>query len=139
MSVSRAAPIRIAGLAALLLVLATACAGPQESSRTVQLETLNLSGVTGTAVLTDLGDGTTHVTVEVEPGEYPDMPAHIHPGTCADLVPQPTYPLANVVDGSSETDIDASLEDLFAGDFALNLHASSNDWETYTACAELTE
>jgi len=138
-SVRRAVPFRFTVLAALVLVFATACAGPQESTRTVQLETLNLSEVTGTAVLTDLGDGTTRVTVEVEPGEYPDMPAHIHPGTCAELVPQPTYPLANVVDGSSETEIDASLEDLFAGDFALNLHASSNDWGTYTACADLIE
>jgi hypothetical protein len=124
---------------AILLFVAAACSGAQQSTRTVELETLNDSGVTGTALLTDLGDGTTRVAVEVEPGEYPDMPAHIHPGTCTDLVPQPTYPLANVVDGSSETEIEASLEDLFTGEFALNLHASSNDWETYTACAELTE
>lgn len=138
MRVRPSASARIVGTAVFLLV-ASACSGTQQPTRTVELETLNLSGVTGTAVLTDLGDGTTRVTVEVDPGEYPDMPAHIHPGTCLDLVPQPTYPLENVVDGSSETEIDASLEDLFAGEFALNLHASSNDWETYTACAELAE
>lgn len=132
-------PIRITALAVLLLVLVTACTGQQEESRTVELETMSESGVSGTAVLTDLGNGMTRVVVEVDPADYPDMPAHIHPGTCVNLVPQPTYPLENVVDGSSETDIEASLEDLFAGEFALNLHASSNEWETYTACAELTE
>ena len=66
------------------------------------------------------------------------MPAHIHPGTCTDLVPQPTYPLANVVDGASETEIVATLDGV-RGWLALNLHASSDDWGTYTACAELAE
>jgi hypothetical protein len=125
---------------AILLAAAvglSACGPAPEAGRTVELETLNDSGVTGSAVLTDLGNGTTLVSVEVDPATYPDMPAHIHPGTCVDLVPQPRYPLANVVDGVSETPIEASLEELFAGDLALNLHASPNDFETYTACADL--
>ena len=33
-----------------------------------------------------------------------DMPAHVHPGTCADLTPQPKFPLENVRDGRSTTD-----------------------------------
>jgi len=119
----------------LALALA-ACAG-QQPSRTVELATLNDSGVTGSAVLTDLGDGTTRVEVDVDPAGHPDMPAHIHPGTCVDLVPQPRYPLQNVVDGVSETVVPASLEDLFAGELALNVHASSDDYGTYTACADL--
>jgi hypothetical protein len=112
-----------------------ACAASQ--SRTVELETLNDSGVTGSAVLTDLGGGTTRVEVDVDPAGHPDMPAHIHPGTCENLVPQPTYPLQNVVDGQSETVVEASLDELFAGDLALNLHNSSQDFATYTACAAL--
>jgi hypothetical protein len=88
-------------------------------------------------VLTDLGNGMTMVSVDVDPAGHPRMPAHIHPGTCADLVPQPIYPLEDVTDGASETEIEASLDELFAGGFALNLHASPNDFETYTACAEL--
>jgi hypothetical protein len=123
----------------VLLVAATACSSPSASSRTLELQTLNDSGVSGTAVLSEAGEGLTRVVVEVEPGEYADMPAHIHPGTCANLTPQPTWPLANVVDGSSETEIQATLDELFAGEFALNLHASSDDWETYTACADLVE
>ena len=112
-----------------------ACAASQ--SRTVELETLNDSGVTGSAVLTDLGDETTRVEVDVDPAGHPDMPAHIHPGTCENLVSQPTYPLQNVIDGHSETVVEASLDELFAGDLALNLHNSSQDFATYTACADL--
>lgn len=120
-----------------LLTLGLAACGGQAESRTLQLATLNDSGVTGTAVLTDNGDGTTRVEVEVESDGYTDMPAHIHPGTCANLTPQPRYPLQNVVDGTSTTDIEVPLDDLFAGGLALNLHASPDDFETYTACAEL--
>ena len=115
----------------------SACAGQQAASRTVELATLNDSGVTGSAVLTDLGDGTTRVVVDVDPAGHPDMPAHIHPGTCTALVPLFRHPLQNVVDGASETVVPATLEDLFAGELALNLHFSSDDFGTYTACAEL--
>jgi hypothetical protein len=119
-----------------LAVTLAACAG-QQPSRTVELATLNDSGVTGSAVLTDVGDGTTRVEVDVDPAGHPDMPAHIHPGTCANLVPQPTYPLQNVVDGVSETVVRAELDELFAGELALNVHASTDDYGTYTACADL--
>jgi hypothetical protein len=119
------------------LALALAgCAG-QQPSRTVELATLNDSGVTGSAVLTDLGDGTTRVEVDVDPAGHPDMPAHIHPGTCVNLVPQPRYPLQNVIEGVSTTVVEVTLEELFAGELALNLHFSSDDFGTYTACADL--
>jgi hypothetical protein len=133
------APVRRIGFAAVLTLALAACAGSQSTSRTVQFQTLNDSGVTGSATLTDIGDGQTRVVVEVEPAGHPDMPAHVHPGTCADLVPQPVHPLQNVVDGQSETDVPATLEDLFAGGLALNIHASNEDMGTYTACAELIE
>ncbi|MEX0630497.1 MAG: hypothetical protein WEE67_00820 [Chloroflexota bacterium] len=119
-----------------LALTLSACAG-QQPSRTVELATLNDSGVTGSAVLTDLGDGTTRVEVDVDPAGHPDMPAHIHPGTCSNLVPQPLYPLQNVVDGTSDTEVPAHLDDLFAGDLALNIHFSPQDFATYTACADL--
>jgi hypothetical protein len=139
-AVSARIPSPRRALPLLLLTMAVAaCSGAQAESRTLELETLNESGVTGTAVLTDLGEGRTQVEVEVAAAGHPDMPAHIHPGTCANLTPQPRYPLQNVVDGASTTEIDASFEELFAGGLALNLHASPDEYETYTACAELTE
>lgn len=132
--------IASAGMAALLIVLA-ACtsppAGSSDKSRTLQLVTLNNSGVTGTAVLTDLGDGSTRVVVDVDPAGHPDMPAHIHAGTCIALVPQPRDWLTNVVDGASETILPFSLAELLAGELALNLHVSAADMGTYAACADL--
>ena len=120
-----------------LIVALAACTAQQTADRTVELATLNDSGVTGSAVLTDLGDGTTRVEVDVDPAGHPDMPAHIHPGTCENLVPQPQYPLQNVLDGQSETVVAVTLDELFAGELALNVHTSSEDYATYTACADL--
>ncbi len=121
------------GLAVVLLV--TACSARQ--ARTFQLAELNDSGVSGTAVLTDLGDGSTRVVVDVDPAGHPEMPAHVHHGTCAELVPQPLHWLVNVVDGKSDTVLPLSLEELLAGELAINVHASFVDLDTYTACVDL--
>jgi hypothetical protein len=125
-----------AAFAAIMLFTLGACAA-QGQVRTITLDTLNDSGVTGTVTLTDVGQGMTEVAVRVEPAGNPDMPAHIHPGTCVDLVPQPRYPLRNVISGASTTVVPASLADLVGGDLAVNLHKSNDDMRTYTACANL--
>jgi hypothetical protein len=122
----------------LLAGILAACAAQESSAPTrLSLETLNGSGVTGSVTLTAIEEARTMVVVEVDPAGHPDMPAHIHPGTCAELVPQPRYPLANVVDGRSTTEVNASLDELLAGDVALNLHASNQEMQLYTACVEL--
>lgn len=135
-SSSRSPVVTALGAMAVALLLLAGCAS-QASSRTFQLEELNDSGVTGTAVLTDLGDGSTRVVVDVDPAGHPAMPAHVHHGTCANLVPQPLHWLDVVVDGASDTVLPISLADLLAGDLALNLHVSAADMGTYTACVDL--
>jgi hypothetical protein len=122
----------IAG-AALLVALRPSASVPP---RTIALETLNASGVTGDVTFTDLG-GRTRVEVTVEPAGNRDMPAHIHPGTCADLTPQPKFPLENVRNGRSTTDVPAPLGELFAGNLAVNIHKSNDDLKTYTACVDI--
>ena len=119
----------------LLAALALGCAatGPQV---TIPLETLNNSGVTGSVTLISLGDRT-QVDVDVDPAGHPDMPSHIHPGDCDNLVPQPKYPLRNVVDGKASTIVAVPLNELLGGDLAINLHNSNEDMRTYTACAKL--
>ena len=128
-------------LAAALVVAVAAVVGGCQSaplpSTVVQLKTLNESGVTGTVTLTDLGGGQTRVDVAVVPGGNLDMPAHIHPGTCDNLIPQPTHPLQNVVNGTSSTTVRATVGELTGGGLAVNLHRSNDDLGTYTACAEL--
>ena len=120
---------------ACALIAGCAAAGPQV---TIELETLNNSGVTGTVTLISLGDRT-QVDVDVDPAGHPDMPSHIHPGNCENLVPQPKYPLRNVVDGKASTIVAVSLSELLGGDLAINLHNSNEDMRTYTACAVLVQ
>lgn len=123
--------------AAIVLMLAACSGSPSPSPTRLELRTLTDSGVTGSVTLAAVGAERTVVTVQVDPAGHPDMPAHIHPGTCDELVPQPRYPLANVVNGRSTTEVPASLDELLAGDVALNLHASNQEMQIYTACVEL--
>ena len=130
-----------AGLAfAVVTILATVIGACQAASvgppRTIALETLNDSGVTGTVAFSDVS-GRTRVDVTVDPAGNPDMPAHIHPGTCAELVPQPKFPLENVRNGTSTTVVPASIAELFAGNLAVNIHKSNDDLKTYTACVDI--
>ena len=126
-----------ASLMFAILVLAGGCQSAPRPATVVQLKTLSGSGVTGTVTLSDLGDGRTTVVVAVQPAGNLDMPAHIHPGTCDNLIPQPTHPLQNVVNGASTTTVRATLDELTGGGLAVNLHRSNDDLGTYTACAEL--
>lgn len=124
-------------LTVLVGVLGLGACQSEGESTTIALRQLNDSGVSGTVTLTDVGSARTRVVISVDPAGRPDMPAHIHPGTCDDLVPQPRYALANVVDGASTTEVSAALSELLAGDVAVNIHQSNAEMDIYTACAEL--
>ena len=125
--------------AAVLVAMSAAGCGQaaQAAAHTIPLQTLNNSGVTGTVVLTAVDDRRTRVEVRVDPAGHADMPSHIHPGTCVNLVPQPKYPLQNVKDGHSVTVVNAPLAALLSDGLAVNIHRSNEDLKTYTACAEL--
>jgi hypothetical protein len=122
----------------VVCALIVGCAASSAPSVTIELETLNDSGVTGTVTLIPQGDRT-QVDVDVDPAGHPDMPSHIHPGDCEHLVPQPKYPLRNVVNGKASTVVAVSLSELLGGDLAINLHNSNEDMGTYTACANLVQ
>ena len=87
-------------------------------------------------------------------------PAHVHVGTCAELDPNPAYPVDNVgprltddeelpdpedVKGSltanpveySQTEIEVNLEDLLAEAHALNVHESDQNVANYIACGDI--
>ena len=91
--------------------------------------------------------------------EEPALPAHIHPGTCETLDPNPIAPLSdvgteflsdgtatageavgsgsvNAVEGSTST-VELSLDDILAADHAINVHASAEDVDTYIACGNV--
>lgn len=117
--------------------LLAGCASAAVRSEQLQLRMLNDSGVIGSVTMTAIDEQRTRVEIAVNPAGHASMPAHIHPGTCDELVPQPKYPLENVVDGASVTEVPAPLDELLRGGVALNIHRSNEEMQVYTACVEL--
>lgn len=96
-------------------------------------------------------------TPEVDSAPHP---AHIHEGTCEELG-DVVYPLNDVtgeilsgtpeatpvslddaesgsVIGDSETEVDASLDDLTSGEHAVNVHKSAEEIDVFIACADVS-
>ncbi len=108
-----------------------------QQSVTIPLQAQSGSGQSGTATLTEQGNQTRVVISLSNAPAGVLQPAHIHQGTCANLNPQPRYPLQSVVDGRSETVVDVPLSTLLAGQFAINVHKSQQEISTYVACGEI--
>lgn len=133
-----AAPVTAQDATATPPASPTATVTPEPDAPRLELEfqELNDSGVSGTATLYEAGDRTI-VELDLEDtGE--NHPAHIHAGSCDDLQPEPAYPLENVgSDGQSTSIVDASLDELIDGDFAVDLHLSPNELGTLIVCADI--
>lgn len=127
-------------LLALGLVLAPGCGGDDEpaAGETVQVELTeqNGSGQSGTATLEPAGDGMTRVVLELSNAPDNPQPVHIHSGTCEELG-DVVYPLTNLQEGMSDTTVEASLDELQSGDFAVNAHESEENIQTYVACGDI--
>lgn len=107
------------------------------ASSTVTMAAQNDSGQNGTVMLEDMGGGMTKVTVNISNGSDTPQPAHIHEGTCANLNPKPKWPLSNVVNGKSETMVDAPLAEIANGEYAVNVHKSAAEASVYTSCGNI--
>ncbi|MDQ3381996.1 MAG: hypothetical protein M3546_17095 [Actinomycetota bacterium] len=132
-------------LALMLAVFALAGCGSDDDDEaasddvTVELSEVDGSGQTGTATLTSDGEMTL-VSIQIDGDPVSDsQPAHIHEGNCGDeLNPEPLYGLPNVAGGSSEASVEASVDTLTGDDdYAINLHMSDDDLETYTSCGNI--
>lgn len=128
----------LAAFALVVVMLAGAAIASAADPVTVVLNAQNDSGESGTATLTDLGNGKVRVEVKVTgaPAGVP-QPLHIHEGTCANLNPKPTYPLTSAVDGVSVSQIDANFADLQNGNFAINGHKSAEEAKVYVFCGDI--
>lgn len=107
----------------------------------VDLEALNDFDFNGTAVITE-ENGAITVEIAVEGVDVVGgHPVHIHLGTCNELDPNPTYPLADIdAEGFSTTPVEGvTLDDLLSGedDYAINAHVSATDIPTYTTCGNI--
>ena len=125
-------------LAICFVIALAACSGTAaEGSRVLELQTLNGSGVTGSVTLSPAGEARTLVELTLVPNDHPDMPAHVHPGTCANLVPQPMFPLELFVNGVSRTEIPISMAELEGETVAVNIHHSNDQMQISVACVDL--
>src|SRR6266496_2540893 len=89
----------------------------------------------GTATLTDLGGGTTRVVISVTSPDA-NMPAHLHADVCPGVAAI-VFPLTNVTNGQSTTEVNASLADIMARAKAINLHKSPDQIQVYVSCGNL--
>jgi hypothetical protein len=116
------------GLAATLLVAAFLVAGAGDSVSAKEGDTVTVTmgagrdaSQTGTATLTDQGSQT-QVVLNIQPGAAGvEQPVHIHSGNCPG-VGAVAFPLTNVVNGTSTTVVDATLDSLRTGGYSINVH-----------------
>lgn len=107
-------------------------------SFTATLAAQNESGISGTATVTDM-DGKAKVVVNLTgaPAEG-EHPAHLHMGSCSTLG-EPKFALTPIVNGTSETVLEVSVDEIEAGlPLALNVHKSATEEGVYVACGDLT-
>lgn len=104
----------------------------------VTLSEQNASGIAGSATLVQTRPGVTTVSVTLTGAGDGPQPMHIHPGTCDTLDPAPRYPLENVQNGRSTTEVEAGLNTLLEGEFAINVHKSADEAQIYVACGNIT-
>ncbi len=107
----------------------------------IKLNEQNNSGQSGQAVITQVGSSTVKVIVNLtgKPSGVP-QPAHIHLGSC----PNPgavKYPLTNVGNGASQTEIQGLTLQQLLGErpLAINVHKSTTEASVYVACGDITD
>ncbi len=141
----------ILSLAAALLVTAFLVGQNADTASAQETVTVTLGAATGpdgggsqtgTATLTANGSQTDVViNIDASPdGADVEQPGHIHSGTCDSLpgsLGAVEYPLTNVVNGASTTTVDATLESLQTGDFAVNIHKSGDELGVYVSCGNI--
>ncbi len=125
-------------LAAFALATIPAAAADMTTPQVFALVAENGSGETGTVVLTPMGAQTKVDIALVGAPAGVAQPAHVHVGPCASLNPKPSYGLASVTNGVSETVISVSMATLLATPFAVNVHKSPTEAGIYVSCANLS-
>jgi hypothetical protein len=113
---------------------------PQEEATelTLQMEARNNSAQDGTATLTATADGKTRVVVELANSPAGPQPSHINAGTCDDLG-DIAHILGGMRNGRVEVTVDVSLDSLLAGEFAVSVAKSPQEFGVTVSCAEIGE
>jgi hypothetical protein len=109
----------------------------QGAGLSLNVASLNNSGITGTAVLRAIEVDKTEVEIFVNGAGAGPQPAHVHEGACADLNPVPKIPLSDLANGVSATQLDESLQPLMSAPHAIFLHKSLQELPVFVACADI--
>ncbi|MBI4201442.1 MAG: hypothetical protein HY531_04015, partial [Chloroflexi bacterium] len=118
----------------------TACAdipakptvAPITGDLVIELKELTASGQKGIAVLTAKGSQTEVLLIAT--ADISEL-NHIHTGSCAVVGPV-VHPFPNMVAGRTSATVNATLDSLLTGGFAIRLH-KKGDAATYTSCGDL--
>lgn len=94
------------------------------------------SGASGDATLTDNGDGTTRVRIDVEGAPPGSWPAQMGEGDCGSLGPT-VFNLNSVQNGESVTDVAAALADILAEDYYVSMDFTDPTLSPAVVCGEL--
>jgi|SRR5579862_913225 len=129
--------LTLAGLALGAIAVTTLPAAAATTAITVTMKALNNSNETGTATLTQEGDGV-KVVVTLKNPPAQDQPTHIHAGTCGNINKAPEYALLSLKAGTSTTVVKGvTLDQLLKGQYAINVHKSADDLATYVSCGDI--
>ena len=110
----------------------------QEGIVTVTMGPGRDASQTGTATLTAQGSQT-QVVINIQPGPAGvEQPVHIHQGSCPGVAAV-VFPLTNVVDGTSTTVVDATLDSLMTGGYSINAHQDTSQagLAIYVSCGNI--
>jgi len=103
---------------------------------TLQMEARNNSGQNGTATVTAMADGKTTVVLDLANSPAGPQPSHVNAGTCDDLGAV-AHILGGMRNGKVEATIDASLDSLLAGEFAISVAKSPQEFGVTASCADI--
>lgn len=113
------------------------CKNEKEKTVVVELKAQNDSGITGKVTLKQENGKVKVSMMATGTPTGVSEPAHIHTGSCANLGGV-KYPLTSVMNGKSETTLDATFAQLAAGlPLAINIHKSTIEAGVYVSCGDL--
>lgn len=106
------------------------------SGFSIVIEEQNSSGQNGIVTFEPLNNQT---VVKIKSIGYPagvSEPAHIHLGTC-EKPGEIKYPLVSLLNGESETILDADIGYFGKSSLILNVHKSNEEISTYLSCGNI--
>lgn len=129
--------ILVIALLALTAFMVVGASAQTNASTTVTMNALNGSGQDGTATITNKSAADVSVSLSLNNGTSTAQPAHIHKGSCANLDPNPAFPLTSATNGKSDTDVMVAMSELAKGGYAINVHKSATEAATYVSCGDI--